>query len=59
MPPCACNKGNGAAGQSTTLEQRHRVAGTGDPKVDKVYDSQLAAQLALAKSGKTGTVRAA
>jgi hypothetical protein len=39
-------------------ERKHRVAGTGDPLIDKVYPSETAAQVALATSGKTGTVRA-
>jgi hypothetical protein len=59
MPPCACNKGKQVAGQSTTLERKHRVVGTGNPLVDKLYDSETEAQMALAKSGKTGTVKPA
>jgi hypothetical protein len=56
--PCACNKGKVAGQTSTMSERKHRVAGTGDPLIDKVYPSETAAQVALATSGKTGTVRA-
>jgi hypothetical protein len=54
--PCNCNKGAAAAAVS---EQKHRVSGTGDTAVDKVYDNKTSAEMALALSGKTGTVRPA
>jgi hypothetical protein len=54
MPPCNC--GNKAA---ASADAKYRVQGTGDPNVDKVYDSKTAAEMALATSGKTGTVKPA
>lgn len=53
--PCACNKGK-VAGQPAVSERPHKVTGTGDPKIDKRYDTETAAKMALATSGKSGTV---
>lgn len=55
MPPCNCNKGAAVAAAT----QKHRVTGTGDPNVDKIYASKPDAEMALALSGKTGSVRPA
>ena len=52
--PCNCNKGAAAATQAAN--RQYRVKGTGDPKVDKTYSTETAAQMALATSGKSGTV---
>jgi hypothetical protein len=45
---CNCGGGGGV--------QKAKVRGTGDPRVDREYDNETAARLALARSGKTGTV---
>lgn len=53
--PCNCNKAASAA----AADQKYRVTGTGDSNVDKVYATKTDAELALATSGKTGSVKPA
>ena len=48
---CNCGARGAAA-------QKWAVTGTGDSKVDKEYENEASARLALARSGKTGVVKA-
>jgi len=46
-----CNCGGASASQKV------KVSGTGDSTLDREYDNETAARLALARKGKTGTIQ--